>query len=82
MRVLRHRRAPSVEHRGNANLGAKPLGIGGDRQGGFGRRGEQDAIDDGLIVESDLGDRRRHGEDDVPNRRRPLLDILALCCSH
>ena len=41
MRVLGHRRAPAVEHGGDADPGAKPLGIGGDRQGGFGRRGEQ-----------------------------------------
>ena len=62
---MRHRRAPSVEHRGNANPGAKPLGIGGDRQGGFGRRGEQQTIDRGFVVVGDVGDRTRQCVDEV-----------------
>ena len=43
-------------------------GIGDAQRVGGG--GEQDAIDDGLIVESDLGDRRRHREDNVEVRHR------------
>jgi hypothetical protein len=65
VRMMRHRRAPSVDHRGNANLGAKPLGIGGDRQGGFDRRREQQTIDRGFVLVGDVGDRTRQREDEV-----------------
>jgi hypothetical protein len=36
-----------------------------NRRQRFGRRFEQGIIDGGLVVEGDLGDRRRRGEDDV-----------------
>jgi len=41
----------------------------------LGSGGEQDAIDDGLIEERDLGDRRRHREDDVEVRHRQELGL-------
>jgi hypothetical protein len=47
----------------------------GDTLQRLGGCGEQDGIDDGLIVESDLGDRRRHGEDDVEVRHRQQLGL-------
>jgi len=50
------------------DFGAAMPGIGDAQRVGGG--GEQDAIDDGLIVESDLGDRRRHREDNVEVRHR------------
>jgi len=45
---MRHRRAPTVEHSGNADLGAETLGIGGDRQGGLSRCREQQTVDRGF----------------------------------
>ena len=56
MRVLRYRRAPTVEHSGNSDFGAKPLGIGGDRQRRLSRRREQQTVDRGFVVVGDIGD--------------------------
>ena len=55
--------------------------IGGDRDERLGGGAEQDGVDGGLVVEGDLGDRRRQGEDDVEigNRqqfRRPIGEPL------
>ncbi len=65
VRMMRHRRAPAVEHSGDADPGAKPLGIGGDRQGGLGRRREQQTVDRGFVVVGDIGDRTRQREHEV-----------------
>jgi hypothetical protein len=54
-----------VEHSGDADLGAKPLGIGGDRQGGLCRRCEQQIVDHGLVVVGDVGDRTGQREHEV-----------------
>jgi hypothetical protein len=59
MRVMRHRRAPAVKHSRDADLGAQPLGIGGDRQHGLRRRREQQTVDRGFVVVGDIGDRTR-----------------------
>src|SRR5260370_29499297 len=59
MRMMRHRRAPAVKHGRDADLGAKPLGIGGDRQRGLSRRGEQQTVDSGFVLVRDIGDRTR-----------------------
>ena len=40
-------------------------GIGGDREHCLGGRAEQQVIDRGLIMERDLADLGRQGEDDV-----------------
>jgi hypothetical protein len=42
-----------------------PRCLGGDRQHRLGRRVEQQVIDDSLVVEGDVGDFGRQGEDDV-----------------
>ena len=52
-------RAPSVEHRGDADAGAEMLGVGRDRAQRLGRRLEQDVVDRRLVVIGDVGDRRR-----------------------
>ncbi len=57
--------APGVENRGNAELGAEMLWIGGDGGERLGCRAHQDGIDDGLVLEGDLGGCRRQGEDDM-----------------
>ena len=65
MRVLRHRRAPAVEHGGDADPGAQPLGIGGDRQRRLSRRREQQSVDRGFVVIGDIGYQTRQREDEV-----------------
>lgn len=65
MRVMRHSLAPGVEHGDDADLGPQEPGFCSGRLQGLGRDAHQEAIDDGLVVEGDLGDGRRHGEDDV-----------------
>src|SRR6266850_598221 len=67
--------SPGVQDGDQPNLGAEMPGIGSDDAQRLGGGGEQDAIDDGLIVESDLGDWRRHGEDDVEVRHRQQLGL-------
>ncbi len=52
--------SPGVQDGDQPNRGAEMPGIGGDDAQRLGGGREQDAIDDDLIVESNLGDRRRH----------------------
>ena len=59
------RRAPGVEHGGDADLGAQMLGVGRDRERRLGRCLEQQIVDHGLVLVGDVGDRRRQREDDV-----------------
>src|SRR6267154_2604235 len=63
--MMRHRRAPAVEHGGDADPGANPLGIGGDRQRGLSRRRKQQTVDRGFVVVGDIGDRTRQREHEV-----------------
>jgi len=65
--MMRHRRAPAVKHRCDADPGATPLGIvglqptglsrGGDRRRGLSRRREQQILDRGFVLVGDIGDR-------------------------
>jgi hypothetical protein len=55
------------------DLGAEVLGIGSDDAQRLGRRGEQDGVDHGFVLEGDFGDRRRHGEDDMEVRHRQQI---------
>jgi hypothetical protein len=65
VRVVRQRRAPSVQHRGEADSGTEVFGIGGDGDERLGRGLEQDVIDDRLVLVSDIADRGRQREDHV-----------------
>ena len=65
MRMVRERRAPGVEHGGEADACSEMLRVGGDGDEGLGGGPEQEVIDGGLVVERDRADRRRQGEDDV-----------------
>jgi hypothetical protein len=65
MRVVGERRSPGVQHGGDADPRAEVLGVGRDPQHGLGRRLEQQVVDDGLVLEGDVGDLRRQREDDV-----------------
>ena len=47
--VMGQRRAPGVEHRGEADAGAEMLGIGGDGDQGLGGGLEQDVVDTALL---------------------------------
>ena len=57
--------APGVEHRKEPDLGAQMTGIRRDGPQRLGARPEEEAIDDGLVLVGDGGDRRGHREDDV-----------------
>jgi hypothetical protein len=50
VRVMRERRAPAVQHRGEADPGAEVLRAGGDGDERFGCGLEQNAVDHGLVV--------------------------------
>ena len=50
-------------------------GIGGDGTQGLRCRAEQDVVDDRLVLQSDGGDRRGHGEHDVEIRHRQQLGL-------
>ena len=65
MRVMDERLAPGVEDGEEADLGAEVAGVGGDGAQRLGHGPEEETVDDGLVLDGDLGDRRRHGEDDV-----------------
>ncbi len=65
MRMVGERRAPSVQHRRHADPGAKVLGIGGNGEHGLGRRLEQKAVDQGLVLPGDGADRRGQREHHV-----------------
>ena len=75
VRVMGHRRAPGVQHGGDADAGAEMLRIGGDRQHGLGRDLEQEIVDHGLVLVGDVGDRRRQREHHVIVRHRQQLGL-------
>ena len=61
---------PGMEHRGNTDLRAQMLWIGGDGGERLSDGAEQDRIDGGLVLEGDLARQHRQGEDDVEVRHR------------
>ena len=73
--MVLQRLTPSMEHRGDDDLRAQMLGIGGDGGERLGRGAEQDCIDGGLVLEGDRTDRRRQGEDDVEVRHRQQFGL-------
>ncbi len=75
MRMVRERRAPGVEHGGEADACSEMLRVGGDGDEGLGGGPEQEVIDGGLVVERDRADRRRQGEDDVVIGNRQQLRL-------
>ena len=56
---------PGMEDGEKADVGAQPARIGGEFRHGARRRRKQDGVDRGLVLKSDGGDGRRHGENDV-----------------
>ena len=59
--MVGERRAPGVEHGGEADAGAEMLGVGGDGDQRLGRGLEQEAVDDGLVLVGDVADRAPAG---------------------
>src|SRR6516162_6840279 len=65
MRMVRHRRAPTVERGSGADAGAEVFGISGNSEQRLGRRAEQQVVLYRFVVVSDRGDRGRQCEDHV-----------------
>jgi hypothetical protein len=72
---------PRVQDGGDAELGAEAPWIGGDGDERLGGRAHQNGIDPSLVLESDLGRRRRQGEDDVPPPRSRATTQICDCCA-
>ena len=73
--MVGHRRAPAVEHGGDADAGAEVPGIGGDREQRLGRRAEQQVVDHRLVLIGDRGDLGRQGEDHVEVADRQQIGL-------
>ena len=54
VRMMGHRRAPGVQHGGDADAGAEVLGIGGDGEHGLGGGLEQQIVDHRLVLVGDV----------------------------
>jgi len=65
MGVMGERLPPGMEDDDEADLGAQMPGVGGNGLECLGRRLEQDGVDLGLVLEGDLGEACRQGEDDM-----------------
>ena len=66
---------PSMKHGDEPELGAGMLWIGGNDAQCLSHCSEEDGVDGRLILERDLGHRRRHGEDDVEIGDRQQLGL-------
>ena len=75
MRMVGQRRAPGVQHGGEADARAQMLGVGRYREQRLGRGLEQQVVDDGLVGERQGADLRRQGEDDVIVGNRQKLRL-------
>ncbi len=78
VRVVIEALSPGVQDRGEADVGAEVLGIGGDRRERLSRRLEQQAIDLGLVLVGDGADLCRQSEDNVEVRHRQQLGLAGL----
>ena len=78
VRMMGERRSPGVQHQGRADLGTQMLGVGGDGEQRLGGDVEQQAIDHGLVLVGDVGDRRRQREDHVVVLDRQQIGLTRL----
>ena len=62
---MRHRRAPGVEHGGDADPRAQMLGVRRDRHHRLGGGAEKQIVDDRLVLPGNVCDLGRQREDDV-----------------
>jgi hypothetical protein len=75
MRMVMQGLPPSMKHGDEPELGAGMLWIGGNDAQCLSHCSEEDGVDGRLILERDLGHRRRHGEDDVEIGDRQQLGL-------
>ncbi len=75
VRVMGQRRAPGVQHGGDAYSGAEMLGIGCDRDQRLGRGLEQQIVNHRLVLVGDIGDGGRQREHHVEVRHRQQLGL-------
>ncbi len=75
MGVMGQRLSPGVQEGDEANPGAQALG--GERRERLGGRSHEQAVDRLLVLESDLGRRRRQGEDHVEVGTRQQLGLTS-----
>jgi len=68
--------APGVEHGQKADVGAQVLGVGCDPAQSGGRRAQQDAVDDFLVLQGDGSDLIRNGKDNVKIGNRQKLGAV------
>src|SRR5438552_17546014 len=78
MRMVRQRRAPSMQDQGHANLRAEMLRVGGDGAQRLRGELEQQVIDHRLVVVGDGADRRRQGEHQVVIVQRQEVGLPGL----
>ena len=76
--MVGHGRSPRVQDGRHADPGAEMPGITGDGQQRLRRRLEQDVVDHGLVLVSDIADLARHGEDHVVVGHRQELGLARL----
>ena len=76
--MMRQRRAPGVQHQRRADARAQMLRIGGDGAQRLGGDVEQQAVDHGLVLVGDGGDRRRQREDHVVVLHRQQIGLPRL----
>jgi len=60
--VVGQGRAPGMQHGGDTQACTETLGISGDGEQGLGGGFEQEVVDHGLVLISDIADRCRQGE--------------------
>ena len=75
MRMMGQRLPPGVQDGDEADCGAEAFGGEGHER--LGRRAHQETVDRLLVLESDLGRRRRQGEDDVEVGNRQQLSLTS-----
>ena len=64
-----------MKHGGGADARAEMPGVGGDCEQRFGRRAEQQAVDNRLVLIGDRSDLSGQGEDDVEIADRQRIDL-------
>ena len=75
MRVVGHRRAPAVEHGGDADVGAQMLGIGSDGEQRLGRSAEQQIVDHRLVLVGDWSNLGWQREDQMEIADRQQIGL-------
>ena len=75
VRVMRHGRAPGVQHSGDTDAGTQILGVGRNRDQRLGGCLEQQVVDHGLVLIGDVGDLGRQREHHMEVRHGQQLGL-------